>query len=213
MKKILSLTLLALACAWTTSAVAADGVYVAGNVGVAMATDTEMDDPELPGVSMDVTYDTGLALSAALGYGIGNFRLEAEFAWQRNDFDSLEASGYGLGLDVPLSGDVSVASGMVNGYFDFPVGGNWKPFITGGIGMAKVEVNDLNYPGSGEPDWSDDDTVMAWQVGAGVGYALNEQTTLEVKYRYFVTDDAEFEDGDYLDVESHNIYLGVRYTF
>lgn len=28
MKKILSLTLLALACAWTTSAVAADGVYV-----------------------------------------------------------------------------------------------------------------------------------------------------------------------------------------
>ncbi len=63
-------------------------MYVAGNVGVAMATDTEMDDPELPGVSMDVTYDTGLALSAALGYGIGNFRLEAEFAWQRNDFDS-----------------------------------------------------------------------------------------------------------------------------
>ncbi len=38
---------------------------------------------------------------------------------------------------------------MVNGYFDF-VGGNWKPFITG-IGMAKVEVNDLNYPDSGEP--------------------------------------------------------------
>ena len=161
MKKILSLTLLALACAWTTSAVAADGVYVAGNVGVAMATDTEMDDPELPGVSMDVTYDTGLALSAALGYGIGNFRLEAEFAWQRNDFDSLEASGYGLGLDVPLSGDVSVASGMVNGYFDFPVGGNWKPFITGGIGMAKVEVNDLNYPGSGEPDWSEFFAVIA----------------------------------------------------
>jgi opacity protein-like surface antigen len=46
-----------------------------------------------------------------------------------------------------------------------------------------------------------------------VGYALSEQTTLEVKYRYFATDDAEFEDGDYLEFESHNIYLGVRYTF
>ena len=102
---------------------------------------------------------------------------------------------------------------MVNGFFDFPICGNWKPFITGGIGMAKVEVNDLNFADFGEADWSDDDTVLAWQVGAGVGYALSEQTTLEVKYRYFATDDAEFEDGDYLEFASHNIYLGLRYTF
>ena len=74
---------------------------------------------------------------------MGNFRIEAEFAWQQNDFDSIEFSGCGLGFKAPLSGDVSVASGMVNGSFDFPIGGNWKPFITGGIGMAKVEVKEV----------------------------------------------------------------------
>ena len=66
---------------------------------------------------------------------------------------------------------MSVASGMVNGYFDFPIGGNWKPFIPSGIGMANVEVNDLNFADSGEAAWGDDDTGLAWQVGAGVGYA------------------------------------------
>jgi hypothetical protein len=44
---------------------------------------------------------------------------------------------------------------------------------------------------------------------AGIVWNLH----LEVTYRYFATDDAEFEDGDYLEFESHNIYLGLRCTF
>ena len=218
MKKLLSLSALALALAWTTTAVAADGLYVAGNVGVAMATDSDAKEAEFPEISEEVSFDTGLALSAALGYKLNNFRMEAEFAWQQNDLDSIEAnvpfdSEFSVDLKTPASGDVSVASGMLNGYVDFPIGGNWTPFVTAGIGMAKVEVNDYNVPDSGEPDWSDDDTMLAWQVGAGVGYALNEQMTLEVKYRYFATDDAEFEDGTEMEFASHNIYLGLRYTF
>ena len=102
---------------------------------------------------------------------------------------------------------------MVNGYFEIPTGGRWKPFVTGGLGMARVEMNDFNAEGSATADWSGDDTVMAWQVGAGVGYAINERTTVELKYRYFATDDAEFDDGSELEFESHNIYLGLRFTF
>jgi len=47
-----------------------------------------------------------------------------------------------------------------------------------------------------------------------VSYAVNANFDLEVKYRYFMTDDLEFSDGVYVDSpSSHNIYLGMRYTF
>jgi opacity protein-like surface antigen len=79
--------------------------------------------------------------------------------------------------------------------------------------MANVEINDLAIPGSGLQPTSDDDTVFAWQVGAGVSYAVNANFDLEVKYRYFVIDDVEILDGEVESPSSHNVYLGMRYTF
>ena len=209
MKKIIAVSLFTLTVGWAAHASAGQGLYVGGNVGVATIPDVDIVDPASPGVSANMSYDSGIALSGAFGYAMENVRFEVEFAWQQNDLDSLELNGW----DFPLTGDVDVISGMVNGYFEIPTGGRWKPFVTGGLGMARVEMNDFNAEGSATADWSGDDTVMAWQVGAGVGYAINERTTVEVKYRYFATDDAEFDDGSELEFESHNIYLGLRFTF
>ena len=45
-----------------------------------------------------------------------------------------------------------------------------------GTGRAvKVGVSAVD---SDTAEWSGDDTVFAWQVGAGVGYAINERTTV-----------------------------------
>lgn len=54
--------------------------------------------------------------------------------------------------------------------------------------------------------------MFAYQVGAGVGYALTPQVTLDVKYRYFATADPDF-DGTDMEYASHNIYAGIRLDF
>jgi len=40
---------------------------------------------------------------------------------------------------------------------------------------------------------SEDDTVFAYQIGAGAGYAVNKNITIDLKYRYFATEDPDFE--------------------
>jgi opacity protein-like surface antigen len=113
-----------------------------------------------------------------------------------------------------LDGDVTALSFLVNGYYDIPTGSNFTPFITAGIGLARVDVNDLTVPGLRMAPFNGDDTVLAGQVGAGVSYALNEKLNVDLKYRYFMTDNLEFSRGNTLDgLTSHNVYLGVRYSF
>ena len=59
-------------------------------------------------------------------------------------------------------------------------------------------------------NWSDNDTVFAYQVGAGVAFAINKHFTIDLKYRFFATEELETTIGTF---ESHNVYLGVRYNF
>ena len=206
MKKILATTLF-LSTVFIASAQAGQGMYVSGNIGMAVATDADVTDASPYTGTMQ--YDSGLALLGAVGYGMDNFRIEGEVGYQKNDFDSLEIIGY----KFDLSGDISTLSGMCNGYYDFSVGHGFTPFVTAGIGFAQVEINDYSVDGYSEPAWNDDDTVFAWQVGAGVGYAVSNNMTLEAKYRYFATNKAEFDDGSTLEFASHNFYVGMRYSF
>ena len=57
-----------------------------------------------------------------------------------------------------------------------------------------------------------DDNTFAWQVGAGLGYAITENTTIDAGYRYmdYGSFDKNFSE---LDTDAHEIHLGARYTF
>jgi opacity protein-like surface antigen len=98
----------------------------------------------------------------------------------------------------------------VNGYYDFTNSSQLTPYISAGIGVAQVEVNDLAVLGI--PVGSEDDTVFAYQLGVGVGYSVTDAITLDMKYRYFATADPDF-DGIDGECASHNVYLGLRYNF
>ena len=99
---------------------------------------------------------------------------------------------------------------MLNGYFDINMDSAIEPFITAGVGYAKVEFNDVSVAGISVGD--SDDSVFAWQIGAGLGYALNNMASLDVTYRYFATSDPNF-DGTDAEIGSHNVSLGIRYNF
>lgn len=207
-KNLLIISVCVLAFFFSSPAYSAEGPYVSGNIGFAMLSDSDLTDSTIPGITIDIEYDTGLALGAALGYDFGNTRLEGEISYQKNDFEKASL----LGVDVDLTGDVTSLSLLMNGYYDLVNNSVFTPYLSAGLGFAKVEVNDFNVPGSGLPNSNYDDTVFAYQVGVGVGYAVNEKVTIDVKYRYFATSDPEFDTTE-AEFASHNFLFGVRVNF
>lgn len=172
------------------------GTYITGNLGLAMATDADVDNAN-PGESLK--YDYGYAINGGLGYNFGNnMRLEAEVGYQENDLDKMKNS-------PAASGDTRNISLLVNGYLDFTNGGPFVTFISAGVGIANI---DIDFSSTG-PWGNGDDTVLGIQLGAGMGYMVNDTLTIDVKYRYFETEDVEIGDFD-IDYSTHNIYVGAR---
>jgi len=73
-------------------------------------------------------------------------------------------------------------------------------------GRSPVHVNGVRYS----------ETVLAWQLGAGLSYELTKEINLNVGYRYLANDTtasiaralhSEDEFG------SHNATAGIRYSF
>lgn len=194
----------------------ASGPYMSGHLGIAMPSDTTLTDSTVPGVSLEVEYDTGLAMDLALGYKFGPTRLEGEIGYQKNDFDDVTVSIAGVGsaslksAGVPFSGDVKTTSFLLNGYYDFTNDSAFTSYLTAGLGLAKVKAS-FDLPSVGYSG-SDSDTVFAYQVGAGVEYALNQTVSLDVRYRYFATSDPSFDTLD-AEFDSHNLMLGAKVKF
>ncbi len=177
--------------------------YVSGNLGWANLSDAEVSNSNPAISNMDIESHEGYALGAALGYDFGDTRIEGELAYQNNSLDKASnASG-----DVDLDDNIDSLAFLVNGYWDFTNNTPWTSFVSVGIGAALVNVDDNTaYLGD------DYDTVFAYQVGAGVGYAVNELLTVECKYRYLATSDPEFDKVD-TEYATHNIYAGMRFAF
>lgn len=184
----------------------AEGTYFSGNIGAAMLTDADVSDPT---GKFEIESDTGVAIGIAVGHAYSNnIRAEIEFAYQTNDVDQVNVPG--VGSSVTADGDTTSYALLLNGYYDFPNSSAFTPFIGAGIGCAKVEINDFAV--NGIPIGSEDDSVFAYQVGAGVGYAVSEKIVLDFKYRYFATADPELANTD-AEYASHNFYVGIRAFF
>lgn len=174
-------------------------MYFSGDAGAVWVEDSDIDDGIDTG---EISFDTGYGLTAALGHVYGNgFRTEAEFGYRNNDMDELSA----FGLSAPISGDISTISLMVNGFYDFMSDSTMTPFIGAGLGFANIEA-DIDDFGS------DDDNVFAYQLAAGIAFAVNPSLNIDLQYRFFGTEDPEF---DVLEAEytTHNVMIGFRQNF
>jgi opacity protein-like surface antigen len=184
----------------------AQGPYMKGNLGYAIARDADFSDSS---ASAEVDFDAGLGLGVAAGYDFGNnMRLEAEIAYQKNDFDSICLGS----SDVDLTGDATSLALLLNGYLDFKNESPYTTYFMAGIGAAKAEINGFNVVGSGFPDENEDDTVFAYQFGVGIGYAVTPKVNIDFEYRFFATCDPEFGDME-AEFSSHNLNVGLRVAF
>ena len=208
---------------FATPAAAADGWYASGNVGGA-ALQESFSTGKVGALTAtgDVDFDTGYGLSGAIGYASGPFRLEGELSYRINDLDQVDVESLAAGSIIftnlgvaALQGDVSSFGFMANGFYDFDIGSNWTPFVMAGIGGASINL-DATSVGGVAVTYDESDTVLAYQVGAGIGYKFSPTTTANFQYRFFGTSDPTFNDGtveidgEYL---SHNFWVGITQRF
>jgi OmpA-OmpF porin, OOP family len=135
---------------------------------------------------------TGYDFGGVVGYDFGGFRLESEVSYRKADLSNttssiaLLPSGAGSALQAagsyPTNGDVSALSFMVNGLLDFGDDDGLQGFVGGGVGVARVDVNNI----FANPAWLDDsDTGLAWQALAGIRAPLSDSWDVGLKYRFF----------------------------
>ncbi len=183
--------------------------------------------------SVDTSYKTGFVVGGNFGIDWKNgLRTELEAAYRNNsskDKAHLKTSygysyyGYNYTItssdsEVPASLHLHAYSLMANAWYDLPLGNlPITPYVGGGVGMALVQLGgSLNSINLHEKN----DTVFAWQLGAGVSYALNEKTKLFADYRYFAADGANlklepgFHGGDVSeDFDSNTVMAGIRFSW
>jgi opacity protein-like surface antigen len=80
-----------------------------------------------------------------------------------------------LWLDIPVHRPIEALFGRI------PILEPLSINVGTGIGIAKTDMSVTDSESIGATD----DTKFAWQVGVGIGYAITEQVSFNIGYRYF----------------------------
>lgn len=135
--------------------------------------------------------------SGSYGHNIGGFTIPTEYAIESK-----------------------IQTIMLNVYYDLDTGTRFTPYVNAGIGYANIREKagvSNQFASETAKDYEDN---LAWNVGAGVSYAINYNVSAELGYRY--TDYGSIKNSDTQagyasnaerDYDSHEIMLGLRYTF
>jgi len=165
-----------------------------------------------------VEFDPGVYTGGTAGFDFGLMRLEGELSYRHAEMKSITDTSDGFQFQN-VDGNLGALSFMANAFIDLHNASPVTPYFGGGVGFAVLHLSDtfadtpsqvLLYP-------SGNDTVFAYQVGAGLELALNQMFSLDLGYRYFNTGKATFEDDPAIStkmkLESHNAMVGLRVKF
>ena len=209
-----------------------NGLYFRAHGGLAHQAKSSINGTNVTSGNLDL--GSAPSLSGAFGYRWANLRLEGFAAWRRHGADSFGAAklvaadldtgatatltGVG-GFKVPVSGDATTITALVNGIVDIDFNLPVVPFLGAGLGVAHVSVNDVRGSFGGVRFRLTDDTdmVLAYQALGGLAFPITDEITVEAQYRYQTMTDPEFTDslGGSFDLEndSHNFEVGLRLNF
>lgn len=190
---------LVLTMAAAATAEARDGFYIAARGGYTDFNVNSKDDGAPDEAKVELA--SGWHMSGALGYKAGYFRIEGEYIYRDNSDDTYT---YGLGgHKTTLESD----SFMANAYLDIMPNYWISPYITGGIGLTRLDLETYDFPGVTKKETDSADN-FTWQIGAGLSLRINRCLNLDAGYRYI--DMGEIDDAD---INAHEWYGGLRYTF
>jgi OOP family OmpA-OmpF porin len=164
--------------------------------------------------SVRTQYDEGFAAGARIGYEMGPWRFEEEYAYRSNDLNKLSVAG------VTVHGVTSSRQShaiMSNLIYDFNLGWPVTPHIGAGIGAVDV-IGEAKRTAAPSFRLSDNDWQFGYQAIAGVRYNISPNLAFDLDYRYLATTDATFRvPGTTVKFKSgydtHNLMASLVYRF
>lgn len=208
--------------------------YLQGHLGAAFEQSADL---HLPSVAVsgrnldirgEITFHSGWGGGLAAGRVWQNFRIEGEALWRRIGIDHVETEHHmgdpvrmalenAVERNLNISGNMKALAGLINVYYDFPIGARFRPYIGGGLGsvratMRKQVRNLVPVPPERaailtpaaqqeiarrgglviEEDEEEDRWGFCWQLAAGVGFELTESLTVGLGYRYLHVPSLDF---------------------
>ena len=128
--------------------------------------------------------DGGISYEGVLGMGIGQaMRIEGALGYDNADIGNV---------------DIDVWSLFANLYYDFKLDGALTPYVLAGLGYSEVRAEGNGSDGS-----------FGAQFGGGVGFNINENWIIDLRYRYLVSQ----EYFDSVNFNAHQLGLGFRFQF
>ncbi len=161
-----------------SAAQAQSGWYFSGFGGANVRSDFTTTAPVAGSpYSITLSSKTGYSLGLAVGKEfLPGWRGELELSYGSADISKATASYKGASAPIALSGNVGITYLMGNIWYDCPIGGRWRPYVGGGLGAAFSNSSGSSFSiGS--------DTVFAGQLGAGMGFDVTPNMTIDFGYR------------------------------
>lgn len=145
------------------------------------------------------------------GNPLGEGRIELEYSRRSNPLDQAEF----VEGSVQGDGNLTTDSLLANFFGVYHDKNRWSPYIGAGVGAARIKASDLKV--AGQPLSNDSAVVFAYQLGTGCEYALTDNLSLDLGYRYFSSSRAKFSEAggeDFeMDYSSHSVVLGLKVGF
>jgi len=202
-KTPLLMALMGLSVAMPAKAELFDDMYISAATGITITSDADFKDSSDTG---HIEIDNSVNLSLALGKSINeNIRAEIEVSHRNADLENLTVDGLG---SAAIDGDFKTTAVLLNSYYDFNPNDKFSPYVSAGIGFAR---HDGELTG-GAITTSADDTVFAYQIGAGASYDIADAASIFGGYRYLGSSEADL-DGLDAEYDAHELRVGVRYGF
>jgi opacity protein-like surface antigen len=187
----------------TTPVYAATHYYVSGNVGVSSFSNIKIKTASTGVLEGTAATTPGIDLMGAAGRSFGNFRLEGEVGYQRNNSDTYTFS---RGV-FPLTGHFSVTSYMINSYYDIKAGAI-TPYLSAGLGLARVSLNKVPDP---PVILNETQSALGYQFGVGIAVPVTKTIDIDARYRYSGTSTVTLNGSPAkLDISGSGILVGVR---
>ena len=129
------------------------------------------------GIIGDYEPDTGYHIAASIGKQIDyNWRAEISLSITHGEDGQAVLVG---GAVVPHTGDVDILTVLGSVLYDFNTSGILRPFVGVGIGLARVDVDNLTGGGFAT---NGDDVVFAAALHLGFNIPVGERTSFTTRY-------------------------------
>jgi opacity protein-like surface antigen len=163
------------------------------------------------------TFKPAMVDSAVVGWDLepgssaGEGRVELEYSHRSNPLDKVKFSQW----SAKGGGDVTADTLLLSCIGVARDSSSWSPYFGLGIGASKIKVANLTV--TGQPMGNGSDVVFAYQVQAGVDFAVSDHFSFDLGYRLFGTASPGFTESTGLkskmDYLSHSAVLGLRVGF